>query len=106
MENKYLGRAIGQEEETEVIMTGQSAAEAYKKMLEMAENAKDFTTNFDRITESPEALAATMREVALYCYTCKTSQNAWYKKHKDKCPCKLLCEGTKKFTEWLKQESE
>ena len=36
---KMESKAVGQEEETEVIMTGESAAEAYKKLLEMAENA-------------------------------------------------------------------
>lgn len=58
METKSFGRAIGQEEETEVIMTGESAAEAYKKLLEMAENAANAKkTNFEAITESPEKLA-------------------------------------------------
>ena len=32
-------RAIGQEEETEVIMTGESVIEGYKKLMEMAEKA-------------------------------------------------------------------
>ena len=51
-------RAIGQEEETEVIMTGESATEAYKKLLEMAENAANAKkTRFEVITESPASLA-------------------------------------------------
>lgn len=51
-------KAIGQEEETEVIMTGESAAEAYKKLLEMAENdANAKKTRFEVITESPASLA-------------------------------------------------
>lgn len=61
-------RAIGQEEETEVIMTGESAAETFKKILEMAENAEDVTTNFDRITESPETLAEFIAEDRKWCH--------------------------------------
>lgn len=51
-------RAIGQEEETEAIMTGQSVIEGYKKLMKMAEkeaNAKK--TRFEVITESPASLA-------------------------------------------------
>ena len=73
METKSFGRAIGQEEETEAIMTGESATEAYKKILELA-NKEDVTTNFDRITESPEALAEFLRSVRCYCdyiHNCK-----------------------------------
>ena len=67
-------RAIGQEEETEVIMTGESATETYKKLLEMA-NKEDVTTNFDRITESPEALAEFIAEDRKWCHDISCSPN-------------------------------
>lgn len=58
-------KAVGQEEETEVIMTGESAAEAYENLMKSVENAKEVTTNFDRITESPERLAKVLAMKAL-----------------------------------------
>ena len=61
-------KAIGQEEETEVIMTGESAAEAYKKLLEMAENAEQAKkTRFEVITESPEKLAEFLDKIIRHC---------------------------------------
>lgn len=104
MENKYLGRAIGQEEETEVIMTGESATEAYKKLMEMAENAEDVTTNFERITESPEALAEYLFQIDYNCIVCPPE-------HRNRCYCYENCdlqreEAKKAWLEWLEKEAE
>ena len=65
---KMESKAVGQEEETEVIMTGESAAEAYKKLLEMAENAEQAKkTRFEVITESPEKLAEFLDKIIRHC---------------------------------------
>lgn len=97
-------RAIGQEEETEVIMTGESAAEAYKKLMEMAENAEDVTTNFERITESPEALAEYLSDIDYSCIVCPPE-------HSNRCCCYENCdlereEAKKAWLEWLEKEAE
>ena len=80
MENKYLGRAIGQEEETEVIMTGESAIEGYKKLMKMAENAEQAKrTNFEAITESPETDLETHRENLLQMEQIQFNEIGFYK---------------------------
>ena len=61
-------KAIGQEEETEVIMTGESVIEGYKKLMKMAENAEQAKrTNFEAITESPEKLAEFLDKIIRHC---------------------------------------
>ena len=96
-------RAIGQAEETEVIMTGESAIEGYKKLMKMAENARDITTNFDRITDSPEALAKFLGTwFVLPCKLCEHFRN-------DKCTEKISkrhCDDAEAFEKWLNEESE
>lgn len=93
-------RAIGQEEETEVIMTGESAAECYKKLMKMAENAEQAKkTRFEVITESPEKLAEFLDKIIRHCSD--------YDKDCTECPMKenRNCDYETTLV-WLKQESE
>lgn len=92
-------RAIGQAEETEVIMTGESVIEGYKKLMKMAENAKDVTTNFDRITESPEKLAEFIDKILCHCSD--------HDKDCTECPMRENRNCDYETTlEWLNQEGE
>lgn len=96
-------RAIGQEEETEVIMAGESATEAYKKILtilNMAENAEQAKrTNFEAITESPEKLAEFLDKIIRHCSD--------YDKDCTECPMKENRNCDYETTlEWLMQESD
>lgn len=107
-------KAIGQEEETEVIMTGESVIEGYKKLMEMAEKAANAKkTRFEVITESPEKLAE-----FIYCLVevCDYAAGNGAKKilqyanedANDKRNIELI-HGNRDFgelLEWLKQESK
>ena len=99
MENKYFGRAIGQEEDATAIATGENAVKGYEELMKMAENARDITTNFDRITASPEALAEWLDE---HCDYCKEIQDVQC----DKCPhAGRYCVHYNIWLEWLNEES-
>lgn len=93
-------KAIGQGEETEVIMTGESATECYKKLMKMAENAEQAKrTNFEVITESPEKLAEFIDKIICHCSD--------HDKDCTECPMRENRNCDYETTlEWLNQEGE
>ena len=99
MENKYFGRAIRLEEDVTVIATGENAVKGYEELTKMAENARDITTNFDRITESPEKLAEFIDKIICHCSD--------HDKDCTECPMRENRNCDYETTlEWLNQEGE
>ena len=96
-------KAIGQEEDITVIATDESAVEAYENLMKSVENAKEVTTNFDRITESPEKLAKFIEYVTLICYGCKVvfAENCPHRKRNGV----MFCDK-EECAKWLNQESK
>ena len=98
-----MGTAVGQQEDVTVISNSKDMVDAVDRLLKQLEAAKDKQTNFDRITESPEALAEFINDVAKRCYTCGdgyTTQPAY-------CPFHRCLRGSDfGITEWLNQEGE
>ena len=91
----HYGIPVGCQEEETVVMTGVSR-ETYEKIIHMFDNIP--VTNFDKVTESPEALAEWLDNTFDYCQAIwhwQCDKCTWSKKNES-------CVGDKeKWLEWL-----
>ena len=87
---------VGNQEEETVIMNGASR-ETYEKTIHMFDNIP--VTNFDKVTESPEALVKFVCDAEYYAMRCENCNDC------DKCKCQWCgLAGRPDIEAWLKQE--